>query len=263
MNPARLRQAFLRGLGDQGQLLALFQLLPDVSFFLKDRKGRFIALNPRGCEYCGVTSEREALGKVDRDFFPRARAADYMADDQAVMKHGRPMLNRIEPAPEWEGSPHLVVTSKIPLRDAKGRIVGLAGVSRRVEQVRSAPAAQRQLAKAIEYLHEHYHARLQTAALARMAALSVSQFERTFRKAFACSPRRYLQRVRVEAASRRLAETQETIAAIAVDCGFYDHAHFTRSFTALMGTSPSRHRQERQDPKLRSAQLRSGVKSQA
>src|SRR6187549_1999345 len=127
------RQGFLDGLAAES-LLQIYDLMPEVSFFMKDRDCRFIALNRLGCEFCGVPSEREALGCTDRDFFPANRADEYMADDRAVMASGRPILNRIEPAPEQEGSPHLVVTNKIPLRDRAGRIVGVAGFSRRVER---------------------------------------------------------------------------------------------------------------------------------
>ena len=59
--------------------------MPDISFFMKDREGRFIALNRMGCEFCGVTTEREAFGRTDRDFFPEVNAELYMADDRAVM----------------------------------------------------------------------------------------------------------------------------------------------------------------------------------
>ncbi|TCO92482.1 AraC family transcriptional regulator [Chthoniobacter flavus] len=250
MNALNLHRKFLRRIGSPEQLLRLFDLLPDVSFFMKDREGRFVALNRQGCDYCGVKSEREALGKTDCDFFPQTRAAEYMADDRVVMKTGRSILNRVEPAPEREGSPHLVITNKIPLRDGQGRVVGVAGFSRRVEQVRVAPAATKQLARAVRRLHDDYASPLTTGQLAQLAGLSPSQFERTFRKAFGASPRQYLLRVRVEAASRKLADTDKTIAAVAVECGFYDHAHFTRSFHAVTGISPSRYRREHQSPGL-------------
>lgn len=251
MKPFERRNAFLERLGHQEQLLELFELLPDVNFFVKDRKGRFMVLNPRGCEICGIESVREALGKTDSDFFPAARAAEYMADDQAVMRRGLPILNRVESAPGMEGTPQLVVTNKIPLRDKAGRVIGVAGISRQVAQVRSAPAAQRKLAKAIAHLNEHYREPLSTEDLARIAALSVSQFERIFRKTFGVSPRQYLLRVRMERASRLLAETDDTVSSIAMECGFYDHAHFTKAFNRSKRVSPSRYRREHQSPVLR------------
>lgn len=48
--------------------------MPDVSFFMKDREARFVALNRLGCELCKVISEHEAIGKTDRCFFLPARA---------------------------------------------------------------------------------------------------------------------------------------------------------------------------------------------
>ena len=251
MNRDAQRQAFLDRVGSAQQWLAIFELMPDVSFFLKDRSGKFMALNMRGCEYCGVNSEREAFGKTDRDFFPRSRAAEYMADDRRVMKTGEPIINRIEPAPENDASPNLVVTNKMPVRDANGQIIGVVGFSRSVEQVRCTPAAVKSLAKAIEHLHQHYTTPLSTEDLAKQAKLSVSQFERVFRKTFGTSPRQYLIRVRIENACRQLAESDQNIAEIAQAIGFYDHAHFTRAFRVQMGQSPTAYRRQHQRTDVR------------
>ena len=47
------------------------------------------------------------------------------------------------------------------------------------------------------------------------------------------------------AACRRLAETEETVAALAVELGFFDHAHFTRCFRSIMGLTPAQYREQR------------------
>ncbi len=224
------------------QLLPLFDMLPDVNFFIKDRKGRFAALNRTGRDYCGLSTESDAIGKTDHDFFSPARAAKYRADDQNVMKTGQPMFNAIEPAPDIKGSPHLVIVNKIPLRDASGRVVGIAGISRRIEQVRHAPDTAKKLAATIDHLHQKYAEPLTSQALAKMAGMSVSQFERSFRKTLGTSPRQYLLQVRITNACRMLAETNKSIAALAVECGFYDHAHFTRLFRQHTGHTPVAHR---------------------
>jgi AraC-like DNA-binding protein len=242
--------AFFRQIGSLQQIVRLFDLMPDVSFFMKDREARFVALNRLGCEFCNVKSEREALGKSDRDFFPAERAEEYLADDREVMESGLPKLNRIEPAPEREGSPHLVITHKIPLRDADGRVIGLAGFSRRIDNLRNAPATMRKLAATVARLHDEFAEPLTTAQLAQQAGLSISQFERNFRKAFGTSPHQYLVAIRVEHACRLLIETDDTVTAVAQLCGFYDHAHFTRSFASVMGTSPSGYRRDHQQPAL-------------
>jgi len=248
MKTPKLRREFLKKIADADQLIQLFTLLPDVSFFIKDRDGRFVALNRLACEFCGVTTEHEALGKNDWDLFHPSRVPDYLADDRAVMETGQPVLNRLEPSPHRAGSPQLIITNKVPLRDNRGEIVGVAGFSRRVAQVRYAASVLHKLAGAVEYLHKHFAEPLDSGQIAKMSGLSVSQFERTFRKALGTSPRQYLVRIRLDHASRRLAESDDTVAALALECGFYDQSHFSKAFTAHMGMSPSRYREEHRQP---------------
>jgi AraC-like DNA-binding protein len=238
------RRHFFSQMQSAEDLLPMWDLLPDVSFFVKDAAGKFVALNRRGCEYCGVNSELDALGLTDADFFPPARASEYMADDTTVLQTGRPILNRVEAAPEQEGSPHLVVTNKFPLRSKAGKIIGVIGFSRSVEKLRFAPAGIKRMSKVMTLLHEHHAEPLSSAQLAKTAGLSVSQFERVFHKAFGVSPRQYLLRVRVENACRLLAGTDESIANVALAVGFYDHAHFTKSFGMQMGVNPSTYRKK-------------------
>lgn len=245
MNSPYSREAFLASMAP-GVLHPLYDLMPDVSFFMKDTEGRFVALSRLGCEFCGVKSEEEAFGCTDLSFFPEGRASEYMADDRVVITTGQPIVNRIEPAPEMEGSPRLVVTNKIPVRDREGRIIGVAGFSRRVEHLRCAATVIRKLAAAVDQIHQRYAEAFDTAELAKQAGLSTSQFERLFRKALGSSPRQYLQRVRIERACRFLVETEDTVAAIAQRCGYYDHAHFTKAFVALKGLTPTAFRKERQ-----------------
>jgi PAS domain S-box-containing protein len=242
----KLRNNFYQRLGPDDQVSRLFDLIPGLSFFVKDRRGRFIALNQRGCEYCGVGSEEEAIGQTDHDFFPKQRADEYRADDVAVMESGTPIVNRVESAPESAGSPRLVMTNKIPLRDVRGRVIGIAGFSRQIDQVREQTGSADAFANVIEYLHLNYGENMSTEQLAGKARLSVSQFERRFRHAFGSSPRQYLMRVRVENAARILTETKQTVSEVALACGFYDHAHFSRSFRRIMNMSPSEHRSRHQ-----------------
>ncbi|MEM6980710.1 MAG: AraC family transcriptional regulator [Planctomycetota bacterium] len=234
----------MRRLGPNSQAFDLFDFLPGLSFFVKDRDGRFVALNRRGCEYCGVANEVDAIGKTDHDFFPKARADEYRADDEAVMSSGQPIVDRIESAPEDEGSPRLVVTSKIPLRDAKGQVIGVAGFSRQIERLQTLSGTAEAFSDVLTHLHERFAESLSSKELAEMAGLSVSHFERRFRRVFQTSPRQYLVRIRIENAARMLRETDETVSSVALACGFYDHAHFSRSFRKLMQCSPSAYRSQ-------------------
>ena len=236
-----MRTAFMSRLRPSDQVFALFDFLPGLSFFVKDRRGRFIALNRRGCEYCGVPAEEDAIGKTDHDFFPKSRADEYRADDETVMKTGQAITNRIESAPE-AGSPRLVMTSKVPLRDDRGKVIGVAGFSRQIERIQTPSGTVDAFANVIAHLHANFSESLSTQDLADMAGLSVSHFERRFRQAFGASPRQYLVRVRIEHSVQLLLETDRTISQVALACGFYDHAHFSRSFRSIMKVSPSVYR---------------------
>lgn len=238
MNSSDTYKAFWENFSPR-ELQPLYDMMPDISFFMKDADCRFVALNRLGCEFCGVQTERDAFGCTDMDFFPAQRAAEYMADDREVMVSGQPILNRVEPAPEQEESPRLVITNKIPVKDRTGRVIGIAGFSRRVEHARYETAVIRKLAAAVNILNSRFSEELTTEELAKTAGLSMSQFERLFRKTFNTSPRQYLQHIRIMHACRLLVETEETISAIAQQCGFYDHSHFTKAFVARKGMLPS------------------------
>jgi AraC-like DNA-binding protein len=238
--------AFLRHIAPEHGIAQLFDILPDISVFMKDRQGRFMFLNPRGCEYCGVREMGEAVGKTDRDFFQKARAERYMADDRRVMADGVPVLNRVEPEPGGKGSPRLVVTSKMPLRDTAGRVIGLIGLSREVTGALPASLGVGRVARAVDLFYARYGEKLPVVQVARHVGVSVNQLERLFRKTVGETPRHCLQQIRIERAGRLLRESHVSIAEVAQACGFYDQAHFSRLFSAAVGCPPLAYRRRHQ-----------------
>jgi transcriptional regulator GlxA family with amidase domain len=73
-------------------------------------------------------------------------------------------------------------------------------------------------------------------------SLSVSQFDRQFKRKFQTTPLKYLTKIRVDAACHQLASTDLPIATIALQTGFYDQSHFTHQFVRYKGTTPFRYR---------------------
>lgn len=243
MNPEQFKSRFLQRLGDHRPFQQLLDLLPDVAFFMKDRQGRFVMHNRRSLEYCRVELEAETIGKTDFDFWPSDRAKMYVAGDREVMKTGIPIINAIAPAPEDAGSDRLIIYSKVPVRDRHGKIIGVAGTHRAIEGVRAPTANFGRLSKAVQHLHQNFAEPMSTTQLAGIAGLSRSQFERVFRRLFGTSPMEYLLRVRVNAACRKLEDTNAKCTDIALECGFYDHSHFSRMFQRFMGMPPQTYRQ--------------------
>ena len=117
-------------------LRTLIDNLPDY-VFVKDAQSRFITTNKAHLATLGASLE-EVVGKTDFDFFPKELAERYFADEQEVIRSGQPLLNRIEESTDAQGNPQWLLTTKVPLRDKSGQVVGLVGMSRDITALREA-----------------------------------------------------------------------------------------------------------------------------
>jgi transcriptional regulator GlxA family with amidase domain len=99
-----------------------------------------------------------------------------------------------------------------------------------------------QLRRVKEYMHNDLSKTLHVKDLAAAARLSVSYFSRAFHHTAGEPPARYLRRCRVEQAQKMMLSTDRCLADIALDCGYTDQAHLTRTFRAFVGSSPARWR---------------------
>jgi AraC-like DNA-binding protein len=221
---------------------ALFDQLPDTFLFVKDRAGRFVRVNTALWRLHGCRDAGGMLGRTDFDFHPPALAAQYVAEDGEVMHARRPLLDRPWLVPGADGVPLWYQSSKLPLVDTTGAVVGIAGVMRPSAHAGSAPAAYVRLAPALEAVLSGYGRPLTIAGLARRAHLSLSQFQREFRRLLHLTPSDYLLRVRMLMARRRLERSADPVGAIALDTGFYDQSHFTRAFRRHTGMTPLAYR---------------------
>jgi PAS domain S-box-containing protein len=120
-------------------LRALVDNLP-ACIYVKDMQGKKIMSNPADLENLGCQKESEALGKTDFDFFPKEIAEAFFADDQVVLKEGKPVINREEKTISKEGRTSWLLTSKIPWHDASGKIIGLIGIGRDITEKKSLEA---------------------------------------------------------------------------------------------------------------------------
>ncbi|MCS6851140.1 MAG: response regulator [Gemmataceae bacterium] len=112
---------------ERNLLRTLMDNLPDF-VFVKDRHSRFLTSNLAHMRVLGVAGLRDLQGKTDFDFFPRPLAEQFYADEQHVIRSGQPLVNREEHVTDPEGRPLCLLTSKMPLRDTQGNIIGLVGI---------------------------------------------------------------------------------------------------------------------------------------
>lgn len=119
-------------------LRTLIDNLPDC-IYAKDAAGRKTLSNPADLKNFKCGTEAEALGKNDFDLFPREIAEKFWADDQKVIG-GEAVINREEFFFDEAGRKSWLLTSKLPLRDQAGNIVGLVGIGRDITAQKEAEA---------------------------------------------------------------------------------------------------------------------------
>ena len=112
--------------------------------------------NPAVLRKAGVQSEAEMIGRTDFEFFsPRELAQRYFADEQAILRSGQPLLSSEEPIVDGQtGAVHWNLTSKVPLRDGAGRVIGLAGVNHDITDRRHAEQELKRRADEFAALYE-------------------------------------------------------------------------------------------------------------
>ena len=99
------------------------------SVFWKDKQGIYLGCNERSARDLGLGSPAMVLGRTDYETtVSRAEADFYRQCDREVMESGQPLLNIEETQRRADGSEAALLTSKVPLRDATGDVVGVLGV---------------------------------------------------------------------------------------------------------------------------------------
>ena len=110
-------------------LAAALAHAPDFAY-VKDRAGRFAAANRAAACLFGVTEPQRLLGKDNFALQPFERAQQQMDDERRILASGRPSLDVEEQVTEADGTQRWFSSTKVPLHDAFGTVIGLAGVSR-------------------------------------------------------------------------------------------------------------------------------------
>lgn len=111
--------------------IVLADNIPDNIYF-KDRQGRFIWVNRNMFANRGLSSREDLIGKTSMAIHSPERAKESLEDDRRVVETGEYLLNKLETDHDRDGKPMWVLTTKIPLRDSLGAIIGICGISKDV-----------------------------------------------------------------------------------------------------------------------------------
>jgi PAS domain S-box-containing protein len=144
-------------------LRALMDSSPDQIYF-KDRKSRFIRCSQAQANNCHVSSSAEIIGRTDFDFFAEEHARRAFEDEQEIIRSGKPLIGKVEKEVWRDGRTGWVLTSKMPLRNNTGEIIGTIGISKDITELKLAEAK----------LAEVHRQLLETSRQAGMAEVATS-----------------------------------------------------------------------------------------
>ncbi len=240
-------EAFLSRLAEPRSLLRLFDFLPHVYFYAKDREHRFVAANQALAELRRVSHPSKLLGKTDSEFHAEQWGRRYQDENLEVMRERREVSQRVWLISDQGGRLIPFSSSKLPLFDRAGDCIGIAGIMHPLDQASGDVPAANRLEPVLAMIAERYAERLDVDELAATVNLSPSQLNRLFKLHYQLATTEYVQRFRVHLASQRLIHTVTSIGEIALATGFYDQAHFTRVFKRWLGVTPKQYRSESQD----------------
>lgn len=223
-------------------VISLFEFLPHVLFFAKNCEGRFVKANQPFLESLGVENESQIIGRTARDFHPPVLAAAYMADDKEVIAGGRAKPGQVWLMLHRRTEPRWYLETKVPLRGAKGAVIGLIGTMCRIEQPKELARYLQELAPVARFIEEHYAEPISMADMAAMAGVSATQFNRRFQQLLRMTPMKYLRTVRIQVAQKLLTATSKSLVEIAMETGYADQSHFGKKFQEITGMTPGAYR---------------------
>lgn len=215
----------------------LFDTLSDSFYFAKDLTGRFVYGNQLFLHHFKLEHLSELLGKTDLDILPKSIGEKIQKDDQKIMRTGQPIANIVELIPGDSSRMRWHVTTKSPLLNRQGKIVGIEGITRDLSLADKQLEPYSNFTNTVSYIQQNYSETIEIQKLAEQLHMSISTFERQFKARFGSSPSQFIKKTRIAAACKLLRE-HNNISQTASQCGFCDQSYFTKEFKSLMGLTP-------------------------
>ena len=245
MNAARSLRDMLDRLREPFTGEALFDHLPDIVYFIKDARRRYVVVNRTLVERCGLRDKSQLIGRTAGEVLRPPLGALFEAQDGTVLRTGRPLVAQLELHLYPSRDVGWCLTTKLPLLAADGTAVGLVGVSQDLRLPDSSAKEFRNVLAAVSYAENHVATPPTVPRLAEIAGLSRFQLDRRMRRVFGLTTGQWLLKLRLDHARRMLSETDDPIAAVALSSGYSDQSAFTRQFRRATGLSPREYRKAR------------------
>lgn len=159
---------------DAAYLLA--QLMNNISdnIYFKDRESRLILVNAAYVKWMHGHSPDEFIGKTDFELFSEEHARAAFEDEQRIIQTGEPLIAKEEKETWEDGSTTWVSTTKMPLKDEEGTIIGTFGISRNITEHMLNEIKLKQYTKKLCRINEQMEEELRMAANLQQAFLPQS-----------------------------------------------------------------------------------------
>ena len=221
----------------------VFDCLPDVLYYVKDAKARYLSVNRTLIDRSGLTRD-DVVGKTADQLFP-VTGASTVAQDLAVIEGNSPIVDRLRLYSTGIGHRYWCLSSKFPILDDTGKGIGMIGVSRDLPRPDERHYGYRRLLDFLNYLEQHLSQNILVSEAAEEAAISVDTLERLTKDVFHLTPKQLLMKLRIDHACKLLETTETSITDIAASCGYADHSAFTRQFKLATHLTPRQYRDAR------------------
>lgn len=223
-------------------LVNLFDQASDVAFFVKNILGQYTAVNDSLLARHGLKCKSEAIGKRPSEICPGDFGTVPTEQDNLVFRTGQPIVNHLEMQWHRPHKPVWCLTTKMPIVDARGKVIGLIGFSRDVRLQVDRHDIPKEFAFALDYFEQNLNELRSPSVLAKRSKLTLQRLTRLTKRLFGLTPGQFITKTRIAAGSRMLLESTRSISEIALACGYFDQSAFTRTFRAATGVTPSEFR---------------------
>ncbi|WP_309398123.1 AraC family transcriptional regulator [Cerasicoccus maritimus] len=224
-------------------VMSLFNAVPDVLFWFKDRELRIQRLNRAFADRVKLQNN-EIIGKTDADLYFPEMARVFIADDKQVMRTGHPIWRKVELLTNRWGGVEWRSTTKLPVFNNSGEIVGTTGISQPLtESTELLPPEYRAFSHIIEYCRAKLSEGVDVEQMANHTGMSLATLTRRFRKHLQISPGEFLSQLRLSRACQLLGDSPLNVTEIALECGYESPAAFSRAFRRQMQQSPRDYQQ--------------------
>lgn len=217
-DPERKENPLFEGFSERDLLLALIDHMPDF-IYIKDRDSKFILANKKLADTHGLESGMQMSGKSDYDYYPADLADKFYRNEQDIMASGTPIIGQEEKGLNEQGEDIHVSTTKIPLRNGQGKVIGIVGIGRDITPRKNAELKAHRHAEELEKIN---------------ALLNEKQNELEKKSGELIAQTRNLQKAMLESEklATALSETDDVVGIMDADCNL---EWVNKSFTRMYG----------------------------